>query len=266
MKIDMIRLQIQCPHPPECLPRSGALLLDCHEIRITAGSMPPARRPGTRFAVADPSETTALPKDFDETSLMEADFKRLLVACSPISSQRATSILSFGPLHPGGQDTGDVRQIGTSEILSSLQPHLSITKLTPHSKERSSVTALSFNIPFVQIDVVKHVLDGLQFWADDISQLIERTFNSDGDNGQSKNLGPLSTRTRITNAPIRSSSGGRNEIVVKVVISDGISSIRCSCLSNERFTSICQGNDSRTSGYTCCEPTYHIRLRYQRRC
>ena len=229
----MIRLQIQCPPPPGCLPRSGALLIDCHEIKITTGPMPPTRRQGTRFAVPDPSESTALP---DETPLMEVEFQRLLVACSPIHHHTASFVLSFGPLHSGDQDTGDAQSMGMGETLPSLQPHLSITKLTLRSKESSSVTMLSFNIPFVQVDVFKPVLDGLQVWADDVSQLIDRTFNGDGDNGQSNNLDRLATKTRITK---RSSSGDRVEMVVKIVISDGISSIHCSYLSNGAFISIC---------------------------
>jgi autophagy-related protein 2 len=224
----MVRLQIQCPPPLGYLARSGALVIDLCEIRMVAGSMLPTREQRTRFAEVNPPENTALPDDFDETSLMEVEFKRLLVACSPIRQRTATSIISLGPLHSGGQDI--------HESLPALQPHLSITKLTSRSKESSLVTMLSFNIPFVQVDMFKHVLDGLQFWADDVSQLIERTFNCDGDNGQSLNMDGLMMRTQSTNP---AKSVGTSETVVKIAISDGMFFIQFSFSADEIINSIC---------------------------
>lgn len=202
VKIDMIRLQIQCPPPPGCLLRSGTLIIDVYEIKIISGFMPPAREQSTRFADVTLSETTALHNDFNETSLLDMEFKSLLVAYCPIRQRTATSILSLGPFHSSDQETP-----------SALQPRLSVTKLTSRSKNSSSLTMLSFNIPFVQVDIFKHVLDGLQFWADDVSQLIENTFNCDEDAGQSQNMDRLVMKNR-------SSSASRSETIVKIAISD----------------------------------------------
>jgi autophagy-related protein 2 len=98
---------------------------------------------------------------------------------------------------------------------------------------------LGFNIPFVQVDVFKPVLDCLQFWADDISQLIERTFNGDGDSDQLKNIDRSITKTRSTGASKSVRSGGKSETVVKIAISDGIFSNHRSYSADEAFNSIC---------------------------
>jgi autophagy-related protein 2 len=202
MKLDMIRFQVRCPPPPVCLPRSGALLIDFYEIKITTGATSLAQEQGLRFSEASPLDTPVLPKNVDETTLMNVEFKRLLVACAPIRQHMATSILSLGSLYSDSQDF--------RETLPALQPRLAITKLMSHSKDSVSVTMLSFNIPFVQIDISKDVLDGLQFWTDDVTQLLERTFNTDGDDTQPKNT--KSVRPR-----------GTSEMIMKIAISDGIS-------------------------------------------
>lgn len=200
----MIRLQIRCPPPPECLPRSGALLIDFYEIKITAGATPQVQEQGIRFSEARPLETPALLKNSDETPLMNMEFKGLFVACAPIRQRIATSVLSLRSLY---SDSLDFR-----EALPALQPRLAITKLMSHSKDNVSVTVLSFNIPFVQLDISKDVLDGLQFWTDDVTQLLECTFNTDGDDTQPKNTNPSkSVRPR-----------GTSEKIVRIAISDGI--------------------------------------------
>jgi len=171
---------------------------------------------------------------------MEMELKRLLVAYSPVRQRTATSVLSLGPLHPatvGAEDVRESQSFGTSETLPALRPQISITKLTSRSKESSSVSMLSFNIPFVQVDIFKDVLDGLQFWADDVSQLMERTLSHDGNNGQVKNMDYL--KTRNTAAPKSVRSRDTSEIVVEIAISDGIINSRCPFAADETFNSIC---------------------------
>jgi autophagy-related protein 2 len=191
---------------------------------MTSGSIPPTREHSARFAEVIPP---VLPDNFEETSSMDVEFKRLLVACSPIRQHKATSIISIGPLHSGDQDI--------RETLSALQPHLSIKKLMSRSKESFLVTVLSFNIPFIQIDIFKHVLDSLQFWADDVSQLIERTFISDSDNAQ-QNMDELIARTQQTTASKGVRARSTIETVVKIAISDGMVSIQRFFVADKKST------------------------------
>jgi autophagy-related protein 2 len=228
----MVRLQIQCPPPAGCLPRSGPLIIDFHGVKITTGSMPPAQRQGARFEGVNLSGTSSTPNNFDENFLMEVKIQRLLVACSAAHQRMATSILSLGPLHPSITGGRESQSFGMDESLPALQPQLSIAKLMSHSKESPSVTVLSFNIPFVQVDLFKPVLDSLQFWADDVSQLID---GYGVDKAQFKNSGQL-TEARNASA---SKNARSSETVVKIAISDGIFFVLCSFPADEAFNSIC---------------------------
>jgi autophagy-related protein 2 len=195
--------------------------------------MPPAQGQGARFDGVNLSGTTALSDNFDETYRMEVKLQGLLVACSPAHQRTATSFVSLGPLHPS--TAGGHESFGMNENLPALQPQLSITKLTSHSNESPSVTVLSFDVPFVQLDLFKHVLDSLQFWADDVSQLID----SYGiDEAKLKDTGQSMTEARNASASRNVRSGVSSETVVKIAISDGILSILCSFPADEALNSL----------------------------
>ncbi|KAJ7709834.1 hypothetical protein B0H17DRAFT_915352 [Mycena rosella] len=217
IKSSMIRVQIRCPPPPGRAARSGALVLDIHELKVCTG--PAERKTTTRFASRD----AALPANTpDADVLLSVECSRIVVACSSVGENKASALLSVGRLGSG-----------SGEDAEFLLPRIRLSKST-HSAARQSpgsiTMALIVQIPSVHMHISKPVLDSLQYLADDTAQLIERVFG--GDNGrdtekvESRDTSLIGSRFF---AKSRSSSGSglstsrstpRSESVVKVEITE----------------------------------------------
>ncbi|KAF5380922.1 hypothetical protein D9615_004012 [Tricholomella constricta] len=167
--INMIRVQIRCPSPLQCSPRSGALVIDLHGVRLFTAPEP--LKQATRFATTG---APIVPRPSEETFLLGADFKRIIIACSSVHESSATSILSAASL-ASSSDDGDV----VLELVAPLHPRIAITKSKPASTEFTTVMALSICIPSVVVDISKPILDSLQYWADDVAQHLDRIFNGE---------------------------------------------------------------------------------------
>ncbi|KAJ7449880.1 hypothetical protein FB451DRAFT_1052586 [Mycena latifolia] len=216
VKSSMIRVQARCPPPPGRTARSGAFVLDIHDVALRTG--PVERKNTTRFASHDPAPADAL---------LSVECKRILVACSSVGESRASALLSVGPLVSGGADGSD---------LPSLLPRVTLSKSTQslHSTARqsaSSITvALIVQIPSVHVHISKPMLDSLQYLADDAAQLIERVFGSENgrDTEKIESRDPSLIGSRFF-AKSRSGSGSglsashdspRSDSVVKVEITE----------------------------------------------
>ncbi|KAJ7109447.1 hypothetical protein C8R44DRAFT_937041 [Mycena epipterygia] len=164
IKCQMLRVQIRCPPPPGRAVRSGALVLDIHDVHVSTG--PVERKNTTRFASGD-----AVPLDAD--TILSVGCRRIVVACSSVGESKASAILSVGPL--ASESAGDSQ-------LPLLLPRITLSKSIPSqdSTGRHSITvALIVQVPSVHIQISKPLLDSLQYFADDTAQLIERVFGSD---------------------------------------------------------------------------------------
>ncbi|KAJ7097870.1 hypothetical protein B0H15DRAFT_823078 [Mycena belliarum] len=173
IKSSMIRVQIRCPPPPGRAARSGALVLDVHDVNVCNGI--PERKAAARFASRSAAPSTDIPEG---DALLFMECRRILVACSSVGESKASALLSVGPLVSAS--AGDTE-------FSSLLPRITSSKSTPSRRSTSrrspgSITvALVVQIPSVHMHISKPVLDSLQYLADDTVQLIERVF---GDNGK----------------------------------------------------------------------------------
>ncbi|RDB21446.1 Autophagy-related protein 2 [Hypsizygus marmoreus] len=228
IKLEMIRLEIRCPPPPKRSRRSGAVVIDLHGISLFTGSEP--SKPSTRFTDTLLT-TTAAPS---EGLVFGADLTRVVIACSPVHERLTTSIFSMGSLNVlSDPPVGPPFESSTSPS-PFLQPRLLVRRSTNASK--SSVTALSVDIPSISVDISKPILDSLQFWADDVSQLIEAAPYEDpsgyGDDtsterADSRDASLIGSRFFAksrsgSGSALSSSPGGtQSETVVKITIAEG---------------------------------------------
>ncbi|KAJ7905574.1 hypothetical protein B0H14DRAFT_2660774 [Mycena olivaceomarginata] len=162
IKTEMIRAQVRCPPPPGRSARSGALVLDIHDVEVSTG---PAERKNTRFA---PHDTVPLTSTVEAETLLSVGCKRIVAACSFVEESKATALLSVGSLASGNTEDAE---------LPLLLPRITLSKSTP-SRSSASTTALVVQIPSVHAHVSKPLLDGLQYLADDVAQLLERVTGS----------------------------------------------------------------------------------------
>ncbi|KAH9951459.1 hypothetical protein B0H21DRAFT_719094 [Amylocystis lapponica] len=146
----MIRVQIRCVPPPLLSPRSGAVVLDVHDLRLrSSGDLEESSGASTRFAVDDPyTNDPHYPRDGTGNTLMSVDWRRLVVAYAILGESKAHAILSVGSMLSEESTREDVLfGAGTSPP--------------------SLVVGTPARPPF------KPILDGIQLWADDLTQLME---------------------------------------------------------------------------------------------
>ena len=236
----MIRVQIRCPSPPSLLQRSGAAILDIHTLTLTSrsplgvGDMYPGV--GTK--------TESIPQDSSswDNHLLTAEWQTLLLACSSAGAETAGGFCSVGPLLPDA----DTEVPASHDHIrfqcdASLTKRFSFVKLSrnPPSPSgqhgrRSAAVVTEIDIPSIVLNISKPLFDGLQFWVDDVSQLLERITATSEDAAQenmSRNPSLLGSRFfsnskhgsveipvgEISSDNIKSST----ESIVKVTISEG---------------------------------------------
>lgn len=219
IKTEMIRAQVRCPPPPGRSARSGALVLDIHDVEVSTG---PAERKNTRFA---PHDTVPLTSTVEAETLLSVGCKRIVAACSFVEESKATALLSVGSLASGNTEDAE---------LPLLLPRITLSKSTP-SRSSASTTALVVQIPSVHAHVSKPLLDGLQYLTDDVAQLLERVTGSqngsDPEKADSLDSSLIGSRFFAKSRSGSTSSGltaGRNtgnasksESVIKVEITEG---------------------------------------------
>jgi autophagy-related protein 2 len=195
VNLDMIRLQVRCPPPPLRTPRSGAVIIDLHGVSLTNGARS-EQIPSTRFAnvAFSPSPPASRAQGLSgSVALLTADCQRVVFASSLLEEEIASVMLSLGSLSSMDETVPDSSRFGSS-------PSFPVTKSTalplplrmlvnriesankPSSGHPTSGTVVvTIDIPSVYADVSKPLLDGLQLWADDVSQLVERIFGVAGE-------------------------------------------------------------------------------------
>ncbi|KAJ7235449.1 hypothetical protein B0H12DRAFT_1141515 [Mycena haematopus] len=161
---EMIRVQVRCPPPPGRLARSGALVLDIHDVEVSIG--PTEKKKTTRFAFPD---TVPLINTVEAESLLSVGCRRIVVACSSVGESKATALLSAGSLASGSTEDAELPLlIPTLILLRSMAP-----------RQSASTVSLVVQIPSVCVHISKPLLDSLQYLADDVAQLAEKVFGSD---------------------------------------------------------------------------------------
>ena len=212
---------MRCPPPPNQNVRSGTLLIALNDISLSAGFK--RTKPSARFAATD---SFAGNSDIsDDTILFNAEFGRGVIACSSIGAQVAIAFVSLGPL---AHDMNFQDQTPSYPQPFPLQPRVCIIK--PTSKV-VPIRAFGVDIPSVHIDISKLTFDALQYWADDVTQLLGELCGKTNDGidtevGDSRDTSLIGSRFF---AKSRSGSGSalstsRNdasaEIVIKLTVTE----------------------------------------------
>ncbi|KAI0647065.1 hypothetical protein C8Q79DRAFT_1009211 [Trametes meyenii] len=180
-----IRAEVRVPPPVQRSSRSGAVVFDVHGLCLSLGRAPERGGSTTRFGTAedlygaDPAGRRAREED---NILLGATCKRIVISHSLVGGNKARAILSLGPLttqesqsaYFGAGTTPPARDVPSH----TLQPQLVLSRTDVSSVAVGSVTstAISFDIPSVHVELSKPLIDGLQFWADDLTQLMEAAF------------------------------------------------------------------------------------------
>lgn len=224
----MIRVEVRCPPPPDKASRSGAVVIDLHALKI---NNVPTSKPMTRFGPENSSQRPLGLESSNGNFLLGAESNRIIAACAVIGSDTAASFFSMGPFNPIDADDVLLENMGMAQL--PLNPRIAITKATQGSDVPSPVMALTVDFPSVHVDISKCLLDGLQYLADDIAQLLERIFNKDGGDGgtgkgSSKDSSLIGSRFFVKSRSgsgsgfsTNSNAGSGKETVVKMVISEG---------------------------------------------
>ena len=236
----MVRVQIRCPSPPSLLQRSGAAILDIHALRLTSRSplVAGAKYPH-QFGVKTDSESTFGDSNSRNNHVLTAEWRTLLLACSSAGAETARGFCSIGPLSSAADNEV---QVPTSHNHTRFQaealPSAKLSQIRPvrsgRNSGRSAAVIVEIDIHSILLNLSKPIFDGLQFWIDDLSQVLERTTASSGDASQqnssrnpslvgsrffsaSKQSSVEITADELSTGPVKSST----ENIVKVTISEG---------------------------------------------
>ncbi|KZT09510.1 uncharacterized protein LAESUDRAFT_756466 [Laetiporus sulphureus 93-53] len=180
VKFPAIRVEIRGPPPRNHEPRSGAVVIDVHDLRLSLGRPLQNDQSGqTQFRPVE-LDSDGINRAADDLNdvLLCADWGRALIAYAPRSGSTAHSILSFSPLPAEGTQEGDVcfgAETPHAEIVEKhSRPHFRLLRPAATARPPSiSAVALALDIPSVHVELRKPILDGLQLWADDLTQLVE---------------------------------------------------------------------------------------------
>lgn len=232
----MIRVEVRCPPPPPRLPRSGCMLFDLRGLTISNDS--PSQKSSLRFSEEAKSSPPRSSESISDV-VFSVRLQEILVAYSPVSDNVAHAILTLGFL-PAEEIGPDASALLAAETIPDTLP-LSVVLGRPKKSKRNSPNKLSMtvNIPLINVVMDKAVFDGLQCWADDVAQLIERSFAApDGATASLSSRSPslIGSRyftqlrrsgTHSTDESIVEKSNRQNtgETVVKVSITEGESSL-----------------------------------------
>ncbi|KAF4615034.1 hypothetical protein D9613_003111 [Agrocybe pediades] len=164
-----IRIAVRCP-PPHSIDRTGALILDIHGLNMYTD--PKSASKGVKFVSGDITPPSNM-RPFEDKASFIVEFDRAVFATSMVKSNIATTFMSVGSLTDeepqGGNDTSPSP---TSHI--ALKPRIYVLRPYASGSRKAPKLALSIDIPAICIDISKPSFDALQYWADDLSQLLDR--------------------------------------------------------------------------------------------
>ncbi|KAF8654120.1 hypothetical protein AX16_003652 [Volvariella volvacea WC 439] len=219
LSLAMIRLEVRTPSPAKYggITRSGSLVLDLHELQFTNG--PSSTAPRARIA-DDDSQT---PHHTHSSTLASVQVKRIIIATSLSGRSSATAFISLGSL----QEYSDELSPSLEQTKDPLQPRVSISKAQPHSKSLIGSLITAVDIPSLHCHITKELADALQYWADDVAQLLESTSKVDDANdgtdteimGDGSLIGSnFFVKTR--SGSVNSIQSGPSEMIVKISVSE----------------------------------------------
>jgi autophagy-related protein 2 len=217
------------------------VILDLQNLRIDTGgsSEGQRRRPTARFVeISSTDQTASLEQDIGER-IAAIRLQRALISVGLIGHRSATSLISIGSCTAdAAMRGGDTPPSETTGALDQRNFKLLVGRPVSFTSSEPGPIILAVEVPSVYACVDKDLADGLQIWADDLSQLVARTCGADGQSeparsqdtsligsrffAKARNRGSQSTSTTTTslNTAVPSQSSG--EVVVKVILAEGM--------------------------------------------
>ncbi|KAE9409647.1 hypothetical protein BT96DRAFT_953466 [Gymnopus androsaceus JB14] len=202
VKFPFIRTNVRCSSIRGRPSHSGAVVLDVQGLTLMKGQTPAPRK----TASFEPQLAA----------------QQLVIASSPAGSPKAAAVVSLGPL----QDDNE------ADDIPSHQPLLPRIVVSQSQKGSHSTLAINLFLPSVFVNMTKESLDALQYWADDASQLAQKSSEYSGsDNGTEKAPSRDSSmigsryfaksRTGSGNTSVASGSREvKTDVVVKTVVAE----------------------------------------------
>lgn len=281
MKISIIlpalRAEVRCNSRSLQSSRSVGIILDIHDVQICNKPLDQGT-PTIRFG--DDGETRNRSIKTPPGQLWSGNVRGIVMAYAPAGESKAHAFVSLGSL----PQTDDIQ---ASLLLSERTPdtlpiRFQLTQLAPKSAISSSTRAsIIINVPLVNVVLEKSVFDGLQIWADSVTQAIELiatgTDEAATEVAHSRNPSLIGSRffaksRRVGSRGSDESSFGtkastpkQSETAVKVIIAEGrinFSSIYCQ-VDIYSACSFNQSLDISLPGFVAFDSSFrHIRLRH----
>ncbi|KDQ60992.1 hypothetical protein JAAARDRAFT_31991 [Jaapia argillacea MUCL 33604] len=193
VSLSAVRLEIRCPPLHPQWRRSGSLVVDCHDLSLVFGAVPAPSQSASnqrpRFVETATSAPVTPSSGTKGNELAYIEWRRMIVAYAGVGQAQAIAIVSLGDLGGsavdrlgsesafvlGGTSPPTAPSHGIVQCPNIRVAHTSLPTRHPSSKIPTLV--ISASIPSVYVNLSKPVLDGMQLWADDISQFFDRLSN-----------------------------------------------------------------------------------------
>ncbi|EGN93260.1 putative peripheral membrane protein required for the formation of cytosolic vesicles [Serpula lacrymans var. lacrymans S7.3] len=166
LEIPMIRVQVRCPPPPLRSARSGAFVVDIHGIRMSTLFVSPTGPAAQQRDIAPGSSDDQ--KRSMRQHLLDVKCQGVTLAYSDVNESSAALFLLLGSMSSHKEVAP-----GNEGSMSHSSLRVNLSHLANSSS--SSVTYLNVDVASTNAIITKAVFDGLQRWADDAAQLMERT-------------------------------------------------------------------------------------------
>lgn len=241
IKIPVIRVEVRCPQPPRCSDsRSGALVFDLHNVRLSPGSSSGGRS-ALKARFVDPDEASHFSSRHGPKNPLSLDVGRIVVAHSLVGDGKAYLLASLGalsqvPISPSAATPrfGSMNPAPGDQDSPSSLINICVNNTTSKPrKQKPDTLIITTDVPSVYVNLNKPLLDGLQYWVDDTSQLAERIFgdrlkDSTSERGFSRNSSLLGSHyfaqssggseSEFSPKPVGESA---SETVVKLSVAEG---------------------------------------------
>jgi autophagy-related protein 2 len=237
--LPMLRVQIRCPPPLEKAPRSGALVVDLHHVEATfstSGSGDRRTRQARFSAGPDPEDRERARESGETDDVVGLGLSRVTVSYSPYTQRQALGIVSIGPGPMNSAQEATLQMPVEHEPASSKEPLRITVKQTKARAKLQSRMVVAVQLPSVSAVLSKPLIDGLQFFADDVSQLASR-LTGQTQPTESREQSMIGSRffarhgsrsTSVSEIHASASAGSiRSETVVKLELSQGVKASRC---------------------------------------
>ncbi|KAG2356196.1 hypothetical protein BDR07DRAFT_1492224 [Suillus spraguei] len=246
-----LRAEVRCRSSSVQPSRSGGIILDLHDVQVS--NRPLNQEPPTiRFGDVDESmnpKVKNLPGQ-----LFSGQIRGIILSYAPVGDSKAHAFISLGSLpRTDGVHPGSASLLLSEQTRDSLPIRFQLTQVAPSKFAVSSSThrtSIIIDVPLINVVLEKPVFDGLQIWADSVTQAVTTaTEETETEVAQSRNPSLIGSRffaksRRVgsrgsdeSNFGTTAPSPKQSETAVKVTIAEG-KSILISVLAHSSAPSI----------------------------